>query len=195
MVQLIAPTWRPTSGGLVETTLAGIELALALVLQPLAFTGTALALVGRHLTRVRDAIALIGDDVATIRRSAWILLPRERTLGGFALVVGVQPLQPSSLLVLALRFAMQIGDLPVQLAQARVGRLGHQVLGAFGRHALTGGPLSRAVAELLRAPSPLTMLLGPRSGHTETLPRAPCRSLQAPGPPRQPTNGRSAACA
>jgi len=110
-------------GCFVETMLAGVEFPLALVLQLLAFTGAALALVGHQLTNVRDLIALIGDDVATIRGCAGIILARVCSFGGVALVVGVQPLEPSSLLVLVLRLAVHIGGLPMQLAQARIGRV------------------------------------------------------------------------
>jgi hypothetical protein len=92
LVQLIAMAWRRTPGCFVETMLAGVEPPLTLVLQLLAFTGAALALVGHHLANVRDVIALIGDDVATIRSCAEIILPRDRSFGGVALVVGVQPL-------------------------------------------------------------------------------------------------------
>lgn len=67
------------------------------------------------------------------------------------------------------RLAVQVGGLPVQLAQVATGRVDHQVLGAFGGCALAAGLLARAVAELLRAPSPLTMLLGTWSGHDHTV--------------------------
>jgi hypothetical protein len=79
--------------------------------------------------------------------------------------------------------AVQFGGLPVQLAQPRVGRAGHQVLGAFGGSALAAGLLARAVAELLRTLSPLTMLLGPWSGHAETVPRTPPSDAGPPGIP------------
>jgi hypothetical protein len=85
----------------------------------------------------------------------------------------MQLLQLSGFLVLAQRLAMEVPGLPVQLAQARVGGLGHQVLAAFGGRALATGLLVRAVAELLRPPSPLTMLLGTWSVHDRTVLRRP----------------------
>jgi hypothetical protein len=170
--QLIALARRPMAGRFVETTLAAVLPPFALVLQLLAFARAALALVGGRLTNVRVVIALIGDAVAAIRRCAESApggLPRDRSLGGAALVVDVQLLETSRLLVLVHRLAVQVGGLPVQLAQAGIGRVGHQVLRAFGGCALAASLLARAVAELLRAPSPLTMLLGTWSGHDPTV--------------------------
>jgi hypothetical protein len=172
--QLIALAWHPTAGCVVEPTLANVLQPLALVLQLLAFARPALTLVGRRLTNVRQVIALISDDVATIRSCAEIApsgLHRDRSFGGATLVVGVQLLEPSGLLVLVQRLAMQVGGLPVQLAQARVGRVGHQVLAAFGGRALAAGLLARPLAELLRAPSPFTMPLETSIGHDQTVPR------------------------
>ena len=127
------------------------------------FTGAPVALVGRRLPNIGEVIALIGDDVATICGCDVIALgglERDGSLSGAALVVGVELLQPSGFLVLAQRLAMEVRGLPVQLAQARVGRVGHQALAAFGGRALATGLLVCTVAELLRAPRPLTMLLG-----------------------------------
>jgi hypothetical protein len=82
------------AGRFVETTLAAVLPPFALVLQLLAFARAALALVGGRLTNVRVVIALIGDAVATIRSCAEIAAPRglhrDRSLGGAALVLGVQ---------------------------------------------------------------------------------------------------------
>jgi hypothetical protein len=118
----------------------------------------------------------IGEDVTTIRSRADITSHRashpERLLGGAALVVGVQGLKPSGLLVLVHRLTVQVGSLPVQLAQARVGRAGHQILAALGGRPLAGDLLTRPIAELLGAPSALTMLLEICGGHNPTvLPR------------------------
>src|SRR4051812_48722360 len=120
-------------------------------------------------------VALLGHAVPTMRSRAETRAPRglerERALGGAALVSGVQLLKLSRLLVVGQRAAVQLGGLPVQLAQARVGRIGHQALGAFGGYALAGGVLACAVTELLRAPSPLAMLLRIGSGHHHTVMR------------------------
>jgi len=52
---------------------------------------------------------------------------------------------------LAAIVAMQVGGLPVQVAQARVGRVGHQVLAAFVSRALAAGLLAPARSVVARA--------------------------------------------
>jgi hypothetical protein len=79
-------------------------------------------------------------------------------LGGALLVLGVQGLELCGLLVVPQRLLVQLGGLPMEIAQHRIGRFGHQPLAALGRLALAEGPLARPLTELLGAPSPLAML-------------------------------------
>src|SRR5204862_4508399 len=95
-------------------------------------------------------------------------------LGGAERVIGAQLLQPSDVLVPVQGLAMEFGGLPVNLAQGRVGAVGHQLLAALGGGLLVGLLLSRPVGELLRTPSPLMVLLGISGGHDSTLlPQSP----------------------
>ena len=85
---------------------------------------------------------------------------------------GVQLLEPSGLLVQVQRLAVQVGGLSMDLAQARMGPVSYQALAAFGGDALAAGPLTRPIAELPCALSPLAMLLGTLSRHDLTVPRS-----------------------
>jgi hypothetical protein len=167
--QLIALVRRPTAACFVETPLGLVLPPFALVLELLALVRAVLALVGRQFTHIREVIALIGDDVATIRRCAGIScgrgLDRDGSLGGATRLVGLMLMQPNGLLVPVQRLAMQLGRLPVQLAHAGVGCLGHQVLAALSGCPLAANLLAGLVAQPLRAASLLTMLLELCEGH------------------------------
>jgi hypothetical protein len=84
-------------------------------------------------------------------------------------MLGVQLLELGGLLIPLQRRAVHCRGVSMEIAQHRVGLFGHQVLAALGGHALATGPLVRLAAELLRAQSPLAMLLGTCTGHEGTV--------------------------
>jgi hypothetical protein len=158
---VIAQMRPPVPRGRVDPTFAFVHLALAHVLLALAFVRDTVALIGRRVAEIRGAIALLGGRVTTSRVSIAITPAQFAallTLGGAALVLGVQQLEVGRLLVVLQRLAVHLGCLPMEVAQDRVGGFGHETLAALGRLTLAERPLTRLIAQSLGAPSPLTML-------------------------------------
>jgi hypothetical protein len=162
------PVRHRVTGCSFDAAFAFVLHLLAVVLHMLALVRAALALVGFLVVDVRDVIAVIGGRIARPRITP-ATADRVRALGGTTLMRNVQLLELGGLLVVLQRFAVRCGGPPMEIGQHRVGRLGHQLLAAFGGRALAAGLLTRLVAELLRAPSPLAMLLGTRTGHDRTV--------------------------
>ncbi len=150
-------------GGRVEAAFPFVLLMLAQVLLSLAFVRDTLALIDQHVAAIRDVVAIVRGRVTTIRLQIAHLavtsaLGTVPALGRATLMLGVQPLQLGGLLVVLHRFAVQLGGLPMEIAQSWVRRFGHQALAAFGRLAFTVRPLARSVTELLGPPGPVAMV-------------------------------------